>query len=56
MQCYRLCRTAYTSEYFPESDELDNCIAQTSEASVATCIDDGIKFIFLFVIHCQFQD
>ncbi len=43
LQCYRLCRTAHTSEFFSESDELDKCVAQPSQASVATCFEDGIN-------------
>nr|CAH0110900.1 unnamed protein product [Daphnia galeata] len=40
LQCYRLCRMAHTNEFFPETEELDNCVAQTSEAAVATCFED----------------
>ncbi len=43
LQCYRLCRMAHTNEFFPETEELDNCVAQTSEAAVATCFEDGIR-------------
>ena len=34
---------AHTNEFFPETEELDNCVAQTSEAAVATCFEDGIR-------------
>ncbi len=33
---------AHTNEFFPETEELDNCVAQPSEAAVATCFEDGI--------------
>lgn len=42
LQCYRLCRTAHTNEFFPETVELDECVAQPSEAALATCFEDGI--------------
>lgn len=41
LQCYRLCRVAHTTEFFSESEQLDNCVAQPSEASVASCFEDG---------------
>jgi len=52
-QCYRLCRTAYTNEFFTESEELDNCLAHPNEAALATCLDNGsilirIPFLVIF--------
>lgn len=43
LQCYRLCRMAHTNDFFPESEELDNCVAQPREATMTTCFEDGIS-------------